>query len=277
MRRLLPSQLEDYKAEGKEEFYDRQTAFKYMDGAAELYRAYAFSLLMVRKYVKEGHPAIVVELYDMGASEDAFGIFSYQTPEEEVGIGQGSDYGGGLLRFWKGRYFVSLFAEKETATTKVELLKIGRAIAKKIKEEGTLPTLIQYLPEGGLTKNAIRYFRHPQILNHHYFLAHENLLGLGEKTPAVLAPYLLGGEKDRAFLLLIQYPGRRQAENALKRFMKAYMPEAPPTQTVKTENGKWTSATLTERYLLIVFDAPSQEKAETLIESAQNRLKRGRP
>src|SRR4030066_1136541 len=97
MKRLLPLKMEDYKTDGKDEFYDRQTSFRYMDGAAEFYRSYDFKLLMVRRYLKAGHPSLLVERLDLGSSEDAFGIFSYQTEEEEVEIGQGSDYGGGGL------------------------------------------------------------------------------------------------------------------------------------------------------------------------------------
>src|SRR4030042_4777987 len=109
IKRLLPLKVEDYKTDGKDEFYDRQTSFRYMDGAAEFYRSYDFKLLMVRRYLKAGYPPLLVELFDMGSSEDAFGIFSYQTEEEEVEIGQGSDYGGGVLGFWKGEYFFKIY------------------------------------------------------------------------------------------------------------------------------------------------------------------------
>jgi hypothetical protein len=61
MKKLLPQKVEDYKADGKDEVYDRNTSFRYMDGAAELYRSYAFKLLMVRKYVKTNHPPILVD------------------------------------------------------------------------------------------------------------------------------------------------------------------------------------------------------------------------
>lgn len=277
MIRLLPLKVEDYKADGKDEFYDRQTAFRYMDGAAELYRAYAFKLLMVRKYVKKDHPSILVELFDMGSSEDAFGIFSYQIEEEEVGIGQGSDYGGGLLRFWKGKFFASVYAERETSATRSDILTIGRSIAKNIKKEGPLPKLIQFLPEGELIKKTIRYFHLHQVLNHHYFISHDNILGLGMKTNAILATYLFSGKKDKTFLLIIQYPDPKLAEKAFNRFRKAFMPEAASLGTVKTENGKWTSSKLYQRYVLVVFDAPSQEKAEILTESTEKNLKRKRP
>lgn len=272
MKRLLPLKVEDYKADGKDEFYDRNTAFRYMDGAAELYRSYAFKLLLVRRYLKAGHPSLLVELFDMGSSEDAFGIFSYQIEEEEVGIGQGSDYGGGLLRFWKGNYFANVFAERETPATRKDILTLGEAIAKNIKKEGSKPKLIQFLPEEGLSQGTIHYFHLHQVLNHHYFISHENILNLGARTNAILATYPSPGEKGKTFLLLIQYPDQKQAEKAFQSFLKAYMPEAPSSKTVKTENGKWTSAKIHRQYILVVFDAPSVEKTEQLIEAVVKKL-----
>jgi hypothetical protein len=264
--------VEDYKADGKDEFYDRQTAFRYMDGAAEFYRSYDFKLLMVRRYLKAGHPSLLVELFDMGSSEDAFGIFSYQTEEEEVGIGQGSDYGGGLLRFWKGKYFANVFAERETPAARRDILTIGEAIARNIKKEGSKPKLIQFLPEENLLKRTIRYFHLHPILNHHYFISHDNILNLGARTNAILATYPFSGEKGKTFLLLIQYPDQKQSEKAFKSFVKAYMPEAAASKTVKTENGKWTSARLHQKYVLVAFDASSDDKTEELIGAVVKKL-----
>lgn len=272
MKRLLPLKVGDYKTDGKDEFYDRQTAFRYMDGAAEFYRSYDFKLLMVRRYLKAGHPSLLVELFDMGSSEDAFGIFSYQTEEEEVGIGQGSDYGGGLLRFWKGKYFANVFAERETPAARKDILSIGEAVARDIKKEGSKPKLIQFLPEENLLKRTIRYFHLHPILNHHYFISHDNILNLGARTNAILATYPFSGEKDKTFLLVVQYPGKDLAEKAFHRFAKTFMPEATSLKTVKTENGKWTTARLYQKYVLVVFDAPSVEKTEQLIEAVVKKL-----
>jgi hypothetical protein len=272
MKRLLPQKVEDYNADGKDEIYDRNTAFRYMDGAAELYRSFAFKLLLVRRYLKAGHPSLLVELFDMGSSEDAFGIFSYQIEEEEVGIGQGSDYGGGLLRFWKGNYFVNVYAERETPATRKDILTLGEAIAKNIKKEGSKPKLIQFLSKEGLSQGTIRYFHLHQVLNHHYFLSHQNILRLGERTNGILATYPSPGEKAKTFLLLIQYPDQKQAEKAFQSFLKAYMPEAAVSKTIKIENGKWTSARIHQKYVLVVFDAPSVEKTEQLIEAVVKKL-----
>jgi hypothetical protein len=277
MKRLLPLKVEDYKADGKDELYDRQTTFRYMDGAAELYRSYDFKLLMVRRYLKAGHPSLLVELFDMGSSEDAFGIFSYQIEEEEVGISQGSDYGGGLLRFWKGNYFANVFAERETPATRKDILMLGEAIAKNIKKEGSKPKLIQFLPEEGLSQGTIRYFHLHQVLNHHYFISHDNILNLGAGTNAILATYPSPGEKGKTFLLVVQYPDQKQSEKAFKSFVKAYMPEADSSVAIRIENNKWAKAQLHKQSVIVVFDAPDKGKTEDLIKITQTHLERRRP
>jgi len=272
MKKLFPLVVDDYRAEKKDESYNRNTSYRYMDGAAELYRAYAFKLLLVRKYVKVDHPSILVELFDMGTSEDAFGIFSYQTEDEEVGVGQGSDYGGGLLRFWKGKYFANVYAERDTPSMRNDILKIGRAIAGNIKQEGKKPSLIRLLPSEGLSERSIRFFYLHQVLNHHYFISHQNILQLGERTKGILATYLQPQVKEKTYLLIIQYPTKMVAAKAFKNFVKAYMPDASTLGTIKTENGKWTSAKNSDQYILIAFDAISEQKAEELIRTTLRRL-----
>jgi len=272
MKKLLPAEMEGYKSDGKDQFYDRQTTFRYMDGAAELYRSYAFKLLMVRRYVKPNQPSIIVELFDMGLSEDAFGVFSFETEGEDPQVGQGSDYGGGLLRFWKGKYFVNVYAEQETSSTKQNVLEIGKGIATSIKTEGQKPKLLNFLPRGDVVERSIRFFHHHQSLNYHYFVAHENILNLGARTNSVLAHYLSLQAKDKTFLLLIEYPNQQLATKAFQSFVKAFMPEASSSGSVRMENGKWSAARSYRKYVTVVFDAPSQEKAEELIRTARKNL-----
>jgi len=125
MKKLFPLKIGSYQSDGKDEFYDRQTTFRYMDGVAELYRSYGFKLLMVRRYAKADPPPIIVETFDMSSSEDAFGVFSYETGDEDVEIGQGPDFGGGLLRFWKGKFFVNAYMP-ESSTSKTIKIENGR-------------------------------------------------------------------------------------------------------------------------------------------------------
>ena len=274
MKKLLPQEILAYKSDGKDEFYDRQTTFRYMDGAAELYRSFAFKLLLVRRYLKANAPAIIVELFDMGLAEEAFGIFTFETGGEDAGVGQGSDYGGGLLRFWKGKFFVNVYAEQETPSTKQDVLEIAKAIARSIGREGQKPKLIHYLPEEGLSERSIRYFHLYQSLNYHYFVSHQNILRLGEKTNAVLGSYLLPQTNEKTFLLLIQYPTKKLAGEALQSFVKAYLPESTTAKAIQTENRKWAAAQSHQVYVIIVFDAPLKERSEELIQATRTKLER---
>ena len=94
---ILPSEVGGWKWDGKDMKYNSRTLFDYIDGAAELYLAYGFQNLVVRRFEKPGQPSIMAELYEMATSEDAYGVFSFEHQDEPVGIGQGSEFGGGLL------------------------------------------------------------------------------------------------------------------------------------------------------------------------------------
>jgi hypothetical protein len=276
MKGLFAAKIGSYQSDGKDEFYDRKTTFRYMDGAAELYRSYGFKLLMVRRYVKEDHPPIIVETFDMGSSEDAFGVFSYETGDEEVDIGQGSDFGGGLLRFWKGKLFINIYAEQESPSAKKDVLDLGRALADSIKQEGKKPKLINLLPKENLIERSIRYFHLHQSLNYHYFVSHQNILRLGERTHALLSTYASQTE-GKTFLLLIQYASQTSAKEGLQSFVKAYMPESSSSKVIRTENGRWTTAQFYKNYGMVVFDSPSKEKAEALMQTTQKNLEERKP
>jgi len=62
------------------------------------------------------------------------------------------------------------------------------------------------------------------------------------------------------------------ATKAFQSFVKAFMPEASSSGSVRMENGKWSAARSYRKYVTVVFDAPSQEKAEELIRTARKNL-----
>jgi hypothetical protein len=98
----LPTEAEGWKWDGNEERYDSQSVFQYMNGAAELYLAYDFQNLRVRRFEKPDRPSITLELYDMASSENAYGVFSFERQDRAVGIGQGSEFGGDCSVSGKG-------------------------------------------------------------------------------------------------------------------------------------------------------------------------------
>ena len=268
----VPAELDGWRAEGQDRTYDRESLFDYIDGAAEPYLHYGFRRVAVRRFVREGQPAVVVDLFDMGTSQDAFGIFSFEREGDDVGVGQGSEYEAGLMRFWKGRFFVSISADQESPASKAMMLRLGSAIDRAMPETGPEPDLLARLPGDGLIQKRVRYFRYQALLNYHYYVADANILHLGERTEAVLAPYATAQGNMR--LLLVRYPTVAEAESALSEFLQAYAPEADGAGAAKTENGKWTVAQRLGALIAIVFDAPSREQALSLIGSV--RAKEGR-
>lgn len=261
---FLPKESQGWKMSGKPRTYPDTSIYDYMNGAGEIYLAYDFKNLVVQRYVKKNSPEIIVEVFDMGVPEFAYGVFSHtQGGGNNTNIGQGSEYSAGLLYFWKERYFVCVRAEYETKESKNAVLTLGESIATKIKAEGEKPHLLNFLPYEALVENSIRYFFRHEILNYHYFVADKNILLLNNSTRAILARY----KNNRDYLLLVQYPTETDACSARDNFVKIYMPEASDSGIVQMENGKWTAVSALKNYVIIIFDAVQRDYAQKKIES----------
>ncbi|MBI4768576.1 MAG: hypothetical protein HY787_28975 [Deltaproteobacteria bacterium] len=268
----LPAEAAGWKWDGKEMKYDSKTVFKYMNGAAELYLAYDFQNLRVRRFEKPNQPPITLELYDMASSENAYGVFSFERQDEAAGIGQGSEFGGGLLRFWKGKYFVSLYADGEGTEVESAIPTIGRAAADLIQETGPEPKLVDSIPgkEFGLVDRSVRYLKSHVLLNQRFFISHQNILNLNRRTKAVLVQYTR--ENQKVHLLLIRYPGLKEARDAYQSFRSAYLPEAGGKDLLKTEDQKWTMVRQRGEAVIVVFGAPTAVDAEALLKSTEKNL-----
>lgn len=277
MSELVPLEIHGWRAKGKDAMYSRQSIFDYMNGAGEIYRLYGFRELFVRRFVKAGQPDIVLEMFDMGSPEDAFGVLSHgrEGQGEDVAIGGDSEYDRGLLFFWKGRFYVSIYAVRETPSAKRAVLDAGRTISRAIGVQGEKPKLIDYLPTHGLMEKSIRYFHNYFSLNLHYFVADENILHLDDRTKAVLARYQHKGAKT--YLLLIRYQTPENAKAALRNFIRAYIPEAKRTGVAQLENGRWSAARVEHVFVIAVFDSPTMAHAEALMKAAMERLEAKRP
>ncbi len=275
MDRLVPWEMEGWKASDEGRRYDRETIFDYIDGSGELYLRYAFRQVLVRRFAKPGEPDIEVSLFDMGSSEDAFGIFSFEQEGDDLGIGQGSEYAAGLLRFWKGRFFVCVLTERETPAARGAVAALAREIAHRIQPAGAKPQIVNLLPRQGLLANSIRYFHEHSCLNYHYFVSDQNILDLSERTQAVIAQYQMA--EGKSHLLLVAYQDAEQAKAAFDSFIASYLPEGGRSGIAQTEDGRWTKAGVREELVMVVFDSPSREEAEALIEAVERRARGGRP
>ena len=213
----VPRQAAGFAAEGPDATYDRKTIFDYIDGGAEVYLAYDMRGCLSRRYVASGGPAVVLDLFDMGTSAEAFGVFTLDRDGEPLDVGEDGLSREGWIRFWKGRFFVSIYAERETAVAREAALLLARGIEAGIREKGERPKILGRLPKGGLQKQSIRYLHSHILLETHVRLSDENVLGLGPDTEVVLASYVREGKRAR--LLLVSYPDAVRAAEARKRYL----------------------------------------------------------
>ncbi len=262
--RSLPDRIQEWKAGEKDVIYDRGNLFDYMNGGAEVYLAFDFRRVLVRKYQRPGGDEMSLDIYEMGSSAEAFGVFSCDREDEEAGIGQGSEYGYGLLRFWKGPYFVTVMTSAEDEEAGQAVLELGREVERLLGPEGPEPEILDVLPQAGLRKNRTSYFHSNIHLNNRFFIASENILELDRETDCVLAEYGPSDE-DPVSLLIVFYPDRQKALDAYRSFIEGFMPEAVETGTIRMENSKWTKAQIAGNTVAVVFDAPTEEFAGQIL------------
>ena len=268
------SEVQGWKAVGDLSPYNPKTIFQYMDGAAELYLAFNFRELKATRFEKPSRPSIIVEVYEMGSPEDAYGVFTFEQQDPGVDIGQGSEFGGGLLRFWKGHTFVTIFGEEPGQDIEAAILILGRRIAETIPDTGNPPQILTYLPDTALTftKKDAWFLRSHIHLNQRFFIARANILML---TPEVEAAFARYDTKDgKIHILLVRYPSTDKAIAALASFKNAYMSDAGVSSSVKTENGKWTSISRSNSFVVVVLDAPDEPFAQGLIKATEDILKK---
>jgi hypothetical protein len=265
--RSVPVQFGEWVASGEDTVYDRETLYDYMNGGAEVYLSYDFRDVWVRRFVGPDGEEIALDVYDMGSSPEAYGVFSTSVEDPDAGIGQGSEFGAGLLKFWKGKYFVSVINMGVDEENDRVLLDIGRAVEAAIATDGPEPGLVEALPEPGLNVRQTAFFHSDVILNNRYFIASENVLHLDGETDCVLAEYGAGGEDGK--LLLVQYGNEMLAREAFTEFTAAYMPEAGEDHRIQGENGLWTMAERMGGMIAIVFEAPSEDRAMQLLSQVE--------
>ncbi|MCU0287707.1 MAG: hypothetical protein MUF15_15110 [Acidobacteria bacterium] len=268
---VLPTSIDGWQKANENTFYTPGNLFKYIDGGAELYISYNFQQVLAQEYTKGQDNEINVDIFDMQNSFNAFGIFAHSSEKPGTGserIGQGSEYAGGLLTFWKDKFYISILAYPETEEKKKIVLQLGRALAGAIPTEGALPPVISLLPKENLVPAGTRYFYHYIWLNSHYFISDRDILGLDQNTQAALAKYNESGEKF--FILLVLYPGQEKAQAAFKSFQEYYF--AGAVNNIKQlENRRWTGCKLEDNLIAAILDAPNRETVERFLIKIKNK------
>jgi len=265
LRSGLPEKVMAWSRAGDDKIYTPQTIFDYINGGAEVYKAYNMRHCLSRRYTTAQGPAIVLDVFDMGSSKDAYGVFTHDPAGEVVKLGQDGRLRPGWANFWKDRFFVSIYAEEETAAAQKAVQTLGKKVDALITDRGARPEIIDRLPPQGLQTTSIRYFHHPVILNYHYYLSDENLLKLSSDTEALLADYQR--DTGQALILLISYPDTNAAISASANFNRHYLADADKNGMVLLENQKWSASKIVGRLLVIILEADHRRLAASLLQA----------
>jgi hypothetical protein len=267
LRSGLPAQIMAWSNETEDQIYTPQTIFGYINGGAEVYKAYNMRRCLSRRYTIPRGPAIVLDVFDMGTSEDAYGVFTHDPAGDVIELGQDGRLRPGWANFWKDRFFVSIYSEEETAAAQKAVRTLAEKVDLLIATRGARPKIINRLPPEGLQALSIRYLHHPVILNYHYYLSDENLLNLSSRTEAVLAGYQR--DNGQALILLVSYPETNAAARAYVKFNRHYLADADKNGMALLENQKWSASKIKGRLLVIVLEADSRLLAESLLQTVR--------
>jgi len=156
---LLPKDLpEGWTQISGPQPYTQKTLFERINGQAELFFKYGFQKSVFALYQNKNNSKdqIELDLYDMGNMLQAFGIFSrFRSEDRPAGVGLESYLEDSSLVFYKGRYFVILYA---TETDGFLLKRIAMTISSNIADSTPAPKEINYFPKDGLKPGSIEYY-----------------------------------------------------------------------------------------------------------------------
>jgi len=215
-------EVQGWKRADKPRLYTSETLFGYMDGEAELYFTYNLQNLAMQEFQAAGKENLVIELYEVAAPADAYGLFTYYRTGAPVSVGKGGAKDSGRrVSFWQGRYYGRVFAMRGELDDET-LLTFAQRLTARLPQEGEPPQFISSLPAQGLQAESIKFFHDKMAQNNVIWLVPENILNLSRETDAVVADYRRGSSVLR--LLVVRYLDANAAAAALQAVKGADVP-----------------------------------------------------
>jgi hypothetical protein len=177
-----PGSEELYRVADSVRVYSDQELFDFINGGAPIFLEYGFRRAAIQRYALSTGSSVSAEIYEMGSSAAAYGIFSFQSVgvERGSGPGDGGVVGSYYVSFWKERYLVTVTGEDETAETREILMDLARSIEQKIAGRGTVPELARLLDSGNLGCLEHVYIRGNMGLYGNFVFDTEDIFGVQE-------------------------------------------------------------------------------------------------
>lgn len=262
----LPKTIDVWKILSADRTFNGETLYDYIDGGAELFLSFGFSKVFSRIYSDGNQGEIIVDIFYMNSSYDAYGVFSHSVGKTGNDFGQQSQATNSSIIFWKNNFYVSIMNNPSTDASRTVTGKIAQIIDKAITQTGPLPEIINYLPADSLDTESIRYFRHYIWLNSHYTISNKNILNIDQNTQCVLAKY--GSGENKSVLLIIKYPTDQDALAAKEKFVENFDPKLKTSLTLLRNDDKWMGYKLIDNFFVGAFNTGQEESVKKLIRAA---------
>ena len=230
-KQLLPDSIDGWQRIAADEIYQANNLYEFLDGGAEVYLHYGFRRLIHRIYRRNNGPDILLDFYDMGNCDNAYGLFLQQSVDSDSTFGQGSYYAQGYLLFWKSRYLITILALQETPQSKRAVFDLARKIDNRIQPPCPLPALPSKLPLKKRIKHSLRFFHTYFWLRRAFNLPEKNIFRITDSVKVALARY-----SDGTTLALIAYPEAKQALKVMEALLRSYFKTSSQTPVVQKGN-----------------------------------------
>lgn len=281
---FLPETIGDWRRvfgpntyEGKEKLYE------YINGGAEPYLSYSFVRVVSAEYHKDTDKKILVDIWEFGSSEDAFGVFTKDRAGADINLGNGSALFHNCLYLWNGVYFIRI-EPREGDILPEDVTFVGKVLIDAMPyKKVSLPAIVNYLPEQSLVQESPKFFHQKIILDNISIsdnFIEENVFHLSEKTDAVLAEYRTQADAEPLKLMLVRYPDSTIARHAfndvvtLWRSWSAKEFEEGDILIFLDKSVRYTSCLLLDKVLCMTFFALNKDNGVTLLNFVREKCRK---
>ena len=194
---LLPSdgELSGWVQSRAPSTYEGKTLYRDRPSSPDLYYAYGFRRQAEVEYETPqfgSKPLILLEVFDMGSPENAFGIYNFHTyPKMKFEwVGSKAMLSGNYLRFSKGKYFIQIEGYEIATGIREGMVTLAKTIATQIKDPPPDPPILVLLPSHNKINGSIKLFRSNWVLHQLYSTLPTNTPQLRDTAIGVSARYL---------------------------------------------------------------------------------------
>ena len=245
---LLPDdgEITDWLRVGKPTTYNTETLYKdrivLSNIYPEIYHNYGYQRKAEVEYQspKFGSvPYILLEIFDMGTPENAFGIFSvnsYPHPKFEW-VGCKAIISGKYLWFWKGKYFIQIEGYAIATGIRKAMVALAQATAKRIQDPPQKIPFLDLLPVQYI-RGSEKYFKTDWALHQVNKSLPSPFPQMTDDTVGISVQYNSRSKNPtHPFnVFVLRFPNVSAAQSAYSQYRDALMLENVPFET-DSENG----------------------------------------